>query len=204
MWHEACIIHSAWNLRGAALKGVFRVKHYEKKISSEQIYDGMIVSLRRDQVELENGDTALREVIDHPGGVAVLAVDTDGNILFVSQYRYAVQEELIELPAGKLERGEDPAAAGMRELEEECGCIAGRFEPLGRLYPTCAYDTEVIHLYLAQDLRPSKQHLDEGEFLTVRKIPADEALRMVLSGELPDAKTQVGILKWHAMQQNKA
>ena len=85
MWHEACIIHSAWNLRGAALKGVFRVKHYEKKISSEQIYDGMIVSLRRDQVELENGDPALREVIDHPGGVAVLAVDTDGNILFVSQ-----------------------------------------------------------------------------------------------------------------------
>ena len=95
------------------------MKHYEKKISSEQIYDGMIVSLRRDQVELENGDPALREVIDHPGGVAVLAVDTDGNILFVSQYRYAVQEELIELPAGKLERGEDPAAAGMRELEEE-------------------------------------------------------------------------------------
>ena len=90
------------------------MKHYEKKISSEQIYDGMIVSLRRDQVELENGDTALREVIDHPGGVAVLAVDTDGNILFVSQYRYAVQEELIELPAGKLERGEDPAAAGAR------------------------------------------------------------------------------------------
>lgn len=204
MWHKACIIHPPWKLRGTTQEGVFRVKHYEKKVSSEQIYDGMIISLRKDQVELEDGGTAFREVIDHPGGVAVLAVDADGQILFVSQYRYAVQEELIELPAGKLERGEDPAAAGMRELEEECGCIAGRFEPFGKLYPTCAYDTEVIHLYLAQDLRPSKQHLDEGEFLTVRKIPADEALRMVLAGEVPDAKTQVGILKWHAMQRDKS
>ena len=175
--------------------------HYEKTIYSRLIYEGRILNLRRDMVELENGNTASREVIDHPGGVAVLPLDDNGNILFVSQFRYPFGAVLLELPAGKLEKGEDPAACGMRELGEECGCTADIFRPLAKMYPTCAYDTEVIHIYYAAGLRAAKQHLDEDEFLTVRRIPVEKAFQMVLAGEIPDAKTQLGILKFCALRQ---
>ena len=174
--------------------------HFEKTIDSARIYEGRILNLRRDTVELENGKTSTREVVEHNGGVAVIALDEDGTIFFVSQYRYPFADVLLELPAGKLEKGEDPAAAGRRELEEECGCTAQTFEPLGKLYPTCAYDTEIIHLFYAKNLHASQQRLDENEFLTVQKIPVEKAVAMVLDGEIPDAKTQLGILKFAALQ----
>ena len=174
--------------------------HYEKTLRSERLYEGRILALRRDLVELENGRTATREVIDHSGGVAVLATDDDGNILFVRQFRYPFGAVLLELPAGKLERGEDPAACGLRELGEECGCTAETFLPLGKLYPTCAYDTEVIHLFYAAGLRATAQHLDEDEFLTVERIPLERAVELVLEGKIPDAKTQLGILKFQALR----
>lgn len=176
------------------------MKHFEEKIGSKRVYEGKIINLRRDTVRLENGKEALREVIEHPGGVSVLAIDEQDEIYMVRQFRYPTGKELWELPAGKLEFGEDPLACGIRELEEECGCKAEHFSPLAQLYPTCAYDTEIIYVYLAKGLTASKQCLDEGEFLTVEKMPFSKALEMVLAGEVPDAKTQVGILKYAALR----
>lgn len=169
--------------------------HLEKKLQSRKIYDGRIVHLRLDEVELENGKSAMREVIDHPGGVCVAPIEPDGTILMVRQFRYAHGKELLELPAGKLEYGEDPAACGLRELAEEVGREAGEYHSLGCLYPTPAYVTEVIHLYYAAQLTPVAQHLDEDEFLDIVRVPFDEALEMVLDGRICDAKTQLALLK---------
>ncbi len=175
--------------------------HFEKQLDSQRIYEGKILNLRRDRVELEDGGTAYREVIEHHGGVAVLAVNDQDEILFVTQFRYAVGQELLELPAGKLELGENPMACGIRELEEECGQKADSFQLLAKMYPTCAYDTETIHIFLAQGLHPAKQKLDPGEFLTVHRLPVKEAYEMALAGKIPDGKTQLGILKYMALRQ---
>ena len=173
--------------------------HLETTESSQLLYEGKILNLRRDVVRLENGRTTTREVVEHHGGVAVLALDGQGNALFVRQFRYPFRAVLLELPAGKLEPGEDPERCGRRELEEECGCVAGEFLPLGELYPTCAYDTEVIRLFLARQLTPTRQHLDENEFLTVERIPLEQAVEWVLAGRIPDAKTQLALLKYQAL-----
>ena len=166
------------------------MSHTEKTIDSTRIFEGKVVRLRRDTVELENGKQTFREVIDHPGGVSILAMDEEGKIFFVRQFRY---------PFGQLEPGEDPAQSGRRELREETGCTAGRFESMGSLIPTCAYDTEVIHLFFASDLTRGEQDLDENEFLSVERYTLDEALQMVLSGEIVDAKTQIGLFKYQAL-----
>ena len=167
----------------------------EKTVASKQVYDGVVVKLFSDDVELDNGYKAVREVIHHPGGVCVAAVDEEENVYMVRQFRYPFGEVLTELPAGKLEYGEDPETCGRRELEEEAGAIAESFEYLGCLYPTVAYDTEKIHMYLATGLSFSSQHLDEGEFLDVQKMPLKQAYEMALSGQLPDAKTQLAVIK---------
>ena len=167
----------------------------EKTLGSEQIFDGIVVKLFRDDVELENGGKAVREFIRHPGGVCVAAVDGEGMLYMVEQYRYPFHTALTEVPAGKLEFGEDPEECGRRELKEEVGAEAKRFEYLGKLYPTVAYDTEIIHMYLARDLSFGEQHLDEGEFLGVKKIPLEQAFGMVMNDEVPDAKTQLAIIK---------
>lgn len=167
----------------------------EKTVASKQVYDGVVVKLFSDDVELDNGYKAVREVIHHPGGVCVAAVDEEENVYMVRQFRYPFGEVLTELPAGKLEYGEDPETCGRRELEEEAGAKAESFEYLGCLYPTVAYDTEKIHMYLATGLSFSSQHLDEGEFLDVQKMPLKQAYEMALSGQLPDAKTQLAVIK---------
>ena len=176
------------------------MSHIEKTIDSTRIYEGKVVRLRRDTVELENGKQTFREVIDHPGGVSILAMDEEGKIFFVRQFRYPFGRMLLELPAGKLEPGEDPEDSGRRELREETGCSAGRFVPMGKLIPTCAYDTEVIHLFFASELTRGEQDLDENEFLSVERYTLDEALQMVLDGEIIDAKTQIGLLKYQALR----
>ena len=176
------------------------MSHIEKTIDSTRIFEGKVVRLRRDTVELENGKQTFREVIDHPGGVSILAMDEEGKIFFVRQFRYPLGRMLLELPAGKLEPGEDPADSGRRELREETGCSAGRFVPMGKLIPTCAYDTEVIHLFFASELTRGEQDLDENEFLSVERYTLDEALQMVLDGEIIDAKTQIGLLKYQALR----
>lgn len=180
------------------------MEHFEKTLSSKPIYDGRVVKLRLDTVELENGSTALREVVHHSGGVAVLALDDDNNVMMVRQFRYPYAELLLEIPAGKLEPGEDPAACGRRELEEEAGCIAGDYRFLAKAYPTPGYTDEVLHIYIAKDLTFTRQHLDNDEFLTLLRLPYKKALEMCLNGEIKDAKTMIAILMYQASQDSKA
>lgn len=177
--------------------------HFEEKIASREVFRGRIFSVTEDRVRLEDGEESRREIVHHHGGVAVLALDEEGKVLLVRQFRYAFGQELLELPAGKVEPGEAPEVCGRRELEEECGYKAGSFELLSVLYPTVGYCSEVIHIYLARDLVPCGQRLDEGEFLSLERLPLEEALQMVLAGEVPDAKTQIGLLTY-ALRQQKA
>ncbi len=167
----------------------------EKQLSSEQKFDGRVVKLFVDKAELENGKIVTREVIKHPGGVGVVALDDDENVLFVRQFRYPHGRVLLEIPAGKLEFGEDPEQCGLRELKEETGCTCDSFVSLGKLLPTPAYDSEIIYIYLARGLHGGEQHLDEGEFLEVEKIPLKKAAEMIMNNEIDDAKTQLAILK---------
>ena len=167
----------------------------EKTLHSETIYDGKILHIRRDTVLLPNGREAIREVADHPGGVCVLALDQDNNALLVSQFRYPYRQVLRELPAGKLERGEDPDLAARRELREETGASAGSFQSLGELYPSPGYCGEIIHMYLARDLDFGDMNLDEDEFLNLERIPFPDLVEQVLSGAVKDAKTIAAVLK---------
>lgn len=176
-------------------------KHlFEETLSTEQLYDGVVVKLWRDRVLLENGKEATREVIKHTGGVCVLPLSDDGCIYMVKQFRYPFKQVLLEIPAGKKEVGEEPLECGVRELGEEIGASAEKFTSLGKLYPTVAYDTEIIWMYLAEGLKfAGGQHLDPEEFVDVVKMPFDEAYRMVLADEIPDAKTQLAILRAKAL-----
>lgn len=167
----------------------------ETCLSSERIFEGIVFSVRRDRVRLDNGHESTREVVEHNGGVAVVAIDERDNVTLVKQYRYGAQEELWELPAGKLEKNEDHAACGRRELKEETGQTCTEYVYLGYCLPTCAYDTERIHLYLARGLTEGEKCLDEGEFLETYKKPLDTVVDMIMSGEITDAKTIVGVLK---------
>lgn len=174
----------------------------EKTIAVEEIYNGKILRVTRDKALLENGREAVREVIHHSGGVCVLPLTDDNEVLLVKQFRYPFQTTLLEAPAGKREAGEDPLACGVRELKEEVGATASRITPLGCLYPTVAYDTEIIYMYLARGLDFGAQKLDDGEFLDIVKVPFAEAYRMAMEGELPDAKTQLAVLKaWLLLQE---
>lgn len=172
----------------------------EKKLSSRLIYEGKILRLHVDTVELPNGHRSIREVADHPGGVAIVALDQQDNLLTVKQYRYAFSRVLEEIPAGKLEPGEDPREAALRELKEETGASPERFTELGPLIVSPGAYGEVLHLYLAEGLDIGEQSPDEDEFLDVIRTPFDEMVGRVLRGELQDAKTVVGILRVYAMR----
>lgn len=168
----------------------------ERKLSREDIFAGRIVTVHVDKVALPDGAVAVREVVDHPGGVAVLPLDGDNNVLAVTQYRYPFGRTTLEIPAGKLDHpGEDPYEAGLRELKEETGAVPGVYKSLGRILPSPGCYGEILHLYLARDLRMEEQHLDEDEFLNVERIPFDEMVRRCLAGEIEDAKTVAAVLK---------
>lgn len=167
----------------------------EEKINSEEIYKGRIITLTKDTVKLENGKEATREVIHHPGAVCVIPIDEDGNVIFVKQFRYPFSSVLLEIPAGKLEEGEDSLDGGKRELLEETGALCESFEYLGEMYPSVAYLTEKIYIYLARGLTFKEQSLDEDEFVEVEKIPYEKAVKMVMNDEIKDAKTQIAVLK---------
>ena len=171
------------------------MKLEEKKLSSQEIFDGVAIHLFKDEILLPNGNKGVREVIRHPGAVCVLPFTDDGQVVFVNQFRYALNKVTLEVPAGKLEKGEDPFESGKRELEEETGCVAETYRDLGKFYPTPGYCGEIIHLYAAKDLTFTKQNLDEDEFLNVERIPLDKAVEMVLNNELRDGKTQAAVLK---------
>lgn len=169
--------------------------HFEQKLASEDIYAGKIFTVTRDTVRLENGGEALRELVHHNGGAGVVAVDGEGRIALVRQYRYAQRRELLEIPAGKVEKGEPPRETALRELAEEAGCTADTLLDFGSVIPTGAYCTEVIWIFLATGLHKTNQNLDEDEFLTVLWVPFEEAVAMVLNGEITDAKSISGILR---------
>jgi len=173
----------------------------ETTIRKATMYRGKILNVRCDDVRLPNGRTSVREVVDHHGGVCILPVTEDGTILFVRQYRYAYQEPVLELPAGKLEAGEDPFSAGKRELREETGMTAARYYDLGEDYPSPGYTNEIIHLYAADGLQNVGQQLDEDEFLNVESYTLEEALEMVYRGELKDSKTQIALMKYHLLKE---
>ncbi|MBR3704648.1 MAG: NUDIX hydrolase [Oscillospiraceae bacterium] len=167
----------------------------EKRLSGETVFDGKIMHVRRDIVQLSDGSEAFREVVDHSGGVCVLALDNEGRVLLVSQFRYPHEKVLREIPAGKLEPGEDPAQAARRELKEETGAVAAKWESLGEIYPTPAYCGEIIRMYMARELTFGETKLDEGEFLEVERIDFDVLVGQVLGGEIRDAKTVAAVLK---------
>ena len=167
----------------------------EETVASQIIYQGKIVTLKVDQVRLPNGEPAGREVVEHPGGVAILAVFEDGTVPIVRQFRYPFRKVVTELPAGKLEKGEDPHPAALRELEEEVGVTCGELTYLGCLYSSPGFSTEVLHMYLARDLRQGACHPDEDEFLEVERVPFQQLVEQVLSGEITDAKTVALVLK---------
>ena len=167
----------------------------EKTLNEKIIYEGKIITVHVDEIELPDGKQAIREVVEHSGGVCVAALSDDGMLKFVRQSRYPYHRNLLELPAGKLEKGEDPLEAGIRELEEECGVVAKKVIPMGQVYPTVAYCSEIIHLFLATELETTNQHLDEGEFLDVIEISLEKAVEMVMNGEISDSKTVALVLK---------
>ncbi|MCD7787549.1 MAG: NUDIX hydrolase [Firmicutes bacterium] len=172
------------------------MKLIEKTVSSREIYSGKILELKLDEIERGDGGHSKREVVVHRGGVCVAALTDDGDILMVNQYRYATGGTLLELPAGKLEAGEDdPARAALRELSEETGAKPKFLYDLGWFYPSPGYTTEKIYMYAADGISIGRQHLDSGEFLDVMRVPFDEAVKCVLSGGYHDAKTDFAILK---------
>ncbi len=166
----------------------------EKRIDSELIYEGIILNLRRDRVTAAGGE-AYREIVEHNGAVAMLALTDDDKVIMVRQYRYACGRPVLEIPAGKIDCGEtDPISAAVRELKEETGYTAENILHLGDVNPSCAYSEEVIHLYLMTGLNPGEQCPDEDEALDVIEIPFDEVYEMGVRGELVDAKTLAALL----------
>lgn len=172
------------------------MKLTEKQLSTKVIYDGVIVKLRVDEVELENKEKAKREVVEHCGAVCVLPITDDGLVYMVRQFRYAFSETILEIPAGKLDSpDENPVEAAKRELEEETGLKAKELVYIGDFRPSVAILTEVIHMYVARGLYSGSQNLDEDEFLEVEKYPLEKLVEMVMSGEITDGKTIAAVLK---------
>lgn len=168
---------------------------YEHTEEVQGIFSGKIINVHTDKITLVDGTEAQREVVDHPGGVAIVGLTENNEVLMVRQFRYPYKETIYEIPAGKLEKGEDPREAAIREFREECGAVAEKFEPLGEIYPTPGYCGEIIRLFYAADLTFGEQELDEDEYLEVIKMPFSECVAKIMSGEIKDAKTIVGILK---------
>ncbi len=168
----------------------------EKTLHSDLIFQGRFIKVLRDQVELPDGGIGHREYILHPGAAAILPVLETGEILLVEQYRHALKKVFLEIPAGKRDKGEAPEKTASRELIEETGYTAGRFELMTLIHPVIGYADEEIYLYRATELIPGPQKLDPGEFLEVKKFTSDELKEKVHRGEITDVKTLISLL-WH-------
>jgi len=177
-----------------------------KVLKSERLYAGKVFNLVVDHIEYSSGNRSIREVADHPGGAVAVPLRNNGDIILVRQLRYPINQMLYELPAGKLNTGEDPRECARRELEEETGYTSESWERLTAIHTTPGFCNELLHIYLAKNVRPSGkgQHLEEGELnLTVESVPFDKAVRMIEIGEITDSKTICGILLTERRLRNK-
>ncbi len=167
----------------------------EKTVSSEEIFDGRIIRLRVDMVKMPGGNLAEREIIEHPGGVGIVAITDNDEIIMVKQFRKPIEKAIYEVPAGKLDKGEDHRLCGIRELGEETGYTAESFIYLGYMYPSPGFADEVTHLYLATGLTPGEAHLDPDEYLDIEYIKTSKVVDMIMNNEINDAKTIFGVFK---------
>ena len=167
----------------------------ETELSSERVYDGNLLHVKRDVVRLPNGHEAVREWITHPGASAVAPLTDEGELILVRQYRYPVRQVTLEVPAGKLDvAGESPLECAKRELAEETGYHAAKLYKLTTIATTVGFSNEYIHLFAAEGLTPGKQHPDDDEFINTVKVPLKDAVELINSGQITDAKTAVSIL----------
>ncbi len=171
------------------------MKFFEKTVAKNYIYRGKILNLRRDDAELPDGKPCVREIVEHSGGAGILYVK-DEKVLLVKQFRYAYGEEILEIPAGKLNKGEDPSLTAARELEEETGFYPEKTKHLFTIYPSPGYTDEKIYIYLAENVRQGKIHLDEGEFVSAEFYPLNEAEQMINDGRIKDAKTIIALQRY--------
>lgn len=167
----------------------------EKTINSNTIYEGKIIDLKVEEVELPNGKTSKREIVKHPGAVAVLAVTDDKKIVLVEQFRKPLERTIFEIPAGKIDKGEKPEATAVRELEEETGYTCSKVEPIISFYTSPGFADEIVHLFLAKGLKKMKESpaLDEDEFVDVLEVTLDEAQQFIQEQKIYDAKTAYAV-----------
>jgi len=168
----------------------------ETTTASETIYEGRVINLRKDEVRLSNGHITQREIVEHQGAICIVPVDKDGKIMMVRQFRKPAEQALLELPAGSLEKDEDPLDCAHRELLEECGLKAGRMAPLFQCYLAPGYSSEYMYGFLAQDLEQAKAQPEEDEILVLESYSLQELLPMITDGRIRDAKTICGVLLW--------
>ena len=167
----------------------------EKTLSSKKIYDGKIINVRLDTVLMPDGKTAARDIVEHPGGVGIVALTGEKEILLVKQFRKPIEKAIYEIPAGKLNKNEDPVECGKRELEEETGFTAKELKYLGFMYPSPGFTDEITHIYFTDSICRGDAHPDEDEFLDIVKVKLDKAIEMIMTNEIGDAKSVFGILK---------
>ncbi len=167
----------------------------EKEISREYVFKGTVINVRSDTVITPSGNTATRDIVEHPGGVAIVVLTDDNKIILEKQYRRPYDEIVTEIPAGKRDKGEEPINCAIRELEEETGYKAKTFIPLGYIYPSPGFADEMLYLFLACDLKKGHTNPDEDEFIEIEYVSLEKAKELVMSGEIHDAKSCIGILK---------
>ena len=174
-----------------------------KTIKSEKTYEGAIIDVVQDEITLPNGKTAKREVVQHCGAAAILPIDSNGNLIFVRQYRHPAKQMVLEIPAGTFEEGEEALLCATRELEEETGYKSDNLALITEMYTSVGFCDEKIYVYLAKDLQQGTMNLDEDEFVDVEKYTLEESLEMIFNGKIIDSKTMVAILAYSEMQKNK-
>jgi ADP-ribose pyrophosphatase len=166
----------------------------EKTLSSEMIYTGAILNLRKDKVTVKGGRTSHREIVEHGGGVVILGVTREGRIPMIRQYRKAAGQIMFELPAGKLEPGEDPAEAALREFREETGYTAAHIKKVAAFYPTVGYSTEILHVFFAEELTAGDTDFDENESIEIEEYLPETLYELIDAGDMADGKTLIALL----------
>lgn len=175
-----------------------------KITKSDKIFSGKVFDIKVDKIEYDSGNSGVREVVIHPGGAVTLAVKDNGKIIIVEQFRYPLQQKVLELPAGKLDEGEDPQICAVRELEEETGFKPGKVTKLGAIYTSPGFCSEILHIYLAEDLQQGSLNREEGEVdMVIHEFTLEEIEQKIASGEIVDAKTICGIQYYRLFLEGK-